>query len=76
MRLGMNELIVILIIVIVILGPTQIPKLTKMFGKSVKSFREGMDEAEAEAAPAEKAPAKARRAAAGKGSDAPDEEKE
>ncbi len=76
MRLGMNELIVILIIVIVILGPTQIPKLTKMFGKSVKSFKEGMDEAEAEAAPAEKSPSKERKAAAGKGSDAPDEEKE
>lgn len=42
MKLGVTELTVILIIVIVLFGPTQIPKLTKMFGKSVKSFKEGM----------------------------------
>ena len=42
MKLGPTELIVILIIVIVLFGPTQIPKLTKMFGKSVKSFKDGM----------------------------------
>ena len=49
MRIGTQELIIILIVVIIIFGPTQIPKLTKMFGKSVKSFKDGMDEA-AEAA--------------------------
>ena len=27
-------------------SPMQIPKLTKMFGKSVKSFKDGMDENE------------------------------
>ncbi|MGX8698466.1 MAG: twin-arginine translocase TatA/TatE family subunit [bacterium] len=42
MKIGVTELIVVLIIVIVIFGPTQIPKLTKMFGKSVKNFRDGM----------------------------------
>ncbi len=46
MKLGPTELIVILIIVIVLFGPTQIPKLTKMFGKSVKSFKDGMAEEE------------------------------
>ena len=46
MRLGTTELILILVMVIVIFGPTQIPKLTKMFGKSVKSFKAGMDEEE------------------------------
>ena len=43
MKLGPTELIVILIIVIVLFGPTQIPKLTKMSGKSVK---DGMAEEE------------------------------
>lgn len=44
MKIGVPELVVILLIVVVIFGPTQIPKLTKMFGKSVKNFREGMEE--------------------------------
>lgn len=42
MKLGTLELIVILAVVVIIFGPTQIPKLTKMFGKSVKGFREGI----------------------------------
>lgn len=46
MKFGTTELIVILIVVIIIFGPTQIPKLTKMFGKSVKSFKDGMEETE------------------------------
>ncbi len=46
MKLGTTELIVILVIVILIVGPTQIPKLTKMFGKSVKSFKDGMEESD------------------------------
>lgn len=63
MRIGTQELIIILIVVIIIFGPTQIPKLTKMFGKSVKSFKDGMDEEEAGEAPAEKkAPKKAKAA--------------
>ena len=53
MRLGPTELILILVMVIVIFGPTQIPKLTKMFGKSVKSFKDGMDEEEKTKAPDE-----------------------
>ena len=46
MRFGTQELIIILIVVIIIFGPTQIPKLTKMFGKSVKNFKDGMEEEE------------------------------
>ena len=53
MRIGTQELIIILIVVIIIFGPTQIPKLTKMFGKSIKSFKDGMEES-ADEAPAEK----------------------
>lgn len=44
MRLGTPELLIILLVVIVIFGPTQIPKLTKMMGKSIKNLRAGMSE--------------------------------
>lgn len=44
MKLGTTELLVILAIVVLIFGPTQIPKLSRMFGKSVKSFRDGVSE--------------------------------
>lgn len=46
MKLGTTELLVILAIVVIVFGPTQIPKLTKMFGKSVKNFRDGMSDDE------------------------------
>lgn len=42
MKIGTLELLVILAVVVIIFGPTQIPKLTKMFGKSIKGFREGI----------------------------------
>ena len=42
MKIGMNELVIILLIVVILFGPTQIPKLTKMFGKSIKGFKEGI----------------------------------
>ena len=44
MKFGIPELLIILLIVVVIFGPKQIPKLTKMFGKSVKNFRDGMSD--------------------------------
>ena len=46
MRLGTNELIIILVIVLLIVGPTQIPKLAKLFGKASKKFKEGMNSEE------------------------------
>ena len=71
MRFGTQELIIILIVVIIIFGPTQIPKLTKMFGKSVKGFKEGMDEAEEEVA--EKPKKKANKAAEVESADSEDD---
>ena len=47
-KLGWPEILLIAGVILLILGPTQIPKLTKMFGKSVKGFKEGMEEAEEE----------------------------
>ena len=43
-KLGPTELLVILVIVIVIFGPKQLPKLSKMFGKTIKNFKEGMSD--------------------------------
>jgi sec-independent protein translocase protein TatA len=40
---GGAELWIILIVVLVIFGPTQLPKLAKMFGKSAKALKEGME---------------------------------
>lgn len=51
MRIGTNELLIILLIVVIVFGPTQIPKLTRMFGKSVKNFREGLDESDSADSP-------------------------
>jgi len=41
--LGPTELAIILVIVLVLFGPKQIPKLGKMFGKAMKDLREGME---------------------------------
>ena len=43
-KLGTTELLVILVIVIVIFGPKQLPKLSKMFGRTIKNFKEGMSD--------------------------------
>lgn len=55
--LGAPELIIILIVVLVIFGPKNLPKLGKSLGKTVKGIREGMDEttdaAKSESKPAE-----------------------
>lgn len=41
---GGMELWIILGIVLLLFGPTQLPKLAKMFGKSAKALKEGMNE--------------------------------
>ena len=58
MKFGPAELVLILAVVVILFGPTQIPKLTKMFGQSIKSFREGMGGDKAETKPASAAEAK------------------
>lgn len=42
--LGVPELLVILVVVLVIFGPKNLPKLGSALGKTVKNVREGMDE--------------------------------
>lgn len=41
--MGFQELAIILLIVLVIFGPKQLPKLGKMFGKTMKEVRSGME---------------------------------
>jgi sec-independent protein translocase protein TatA len=40
---GGPEVLIILVVVLIIFGPTQLPKLAKMFGKSARSLKEGME---------------------------------
>ena len=47
--MGVPELAVILAVVLVIFGPKNLPKLGSSLGKTVKSFRDGIDEAPAKA---------------------------
>lgn len=44
MKIGTTELLLILAVVLVVFGPKNLPKLAKMFGKSAKSFKEGMED--------------------------------
>ncbi|OUO47576.1 twin-arginine translocase TatA/TatE family subunit [Olsenella sp. An285] len=55
MVLGMGpmELGIILLVVLVIFGPKNLPKLGSAIGKTVKNVREGMEEGDSEVAPAE-----------------------
>lgn len=46
MRVGTTELLVVLLVVLVVFGPKNLPKLGKMFGKTVNNFKKGMDEAD------------------------------
>lgn len=55
MRIGPQELIIVLVIVLIIFGPKNLPKLGKMFGKTMKGFKDGINEDdEEEAKPASK----------------------
>lgn len=42
--LGAPELIIILLVVLVIFGGTQIPKLARSLGQAQKEFKKGLDE--------------------------------
>ena len=45
---GGPELIIILVVVLVLFGGSQLPKLAKNLGKAQKEFKEGMGEGAAE----------------------------
>lgn len=53
MRASTTELLIVLLVVLVIFGPKQLPRLGKMLGQSLKGFKEGIgqeDSAEASTA--------------------------
>ena len=43
-RMGIQELLIVLLIVLVIFGPKQLPKLAKTFGKTINGFKKGVTE--------------------------------
>ena len=49
MRIGTNELLIILVVALLIFGPKNLPKLGKMFGKTINGFKKGMEDDDAEA---------------------------
>ena len=42
--LGSSELIIVLVIVLLVFGGSQLPKLAKNLGKAQKEFKQGFDE--------------------------------
>lgn len=48
LNLGGTEILVIALLVVLLFGGKKIPELMKGLGKGVKSFKQGMSEAEAE----------------------------
>lgn len=48
LNIGAPEILLIALIVILLFGGKKIPELMKGLGKGVKSFKQGMSEAEAE----------------------------
>ena len=44
MRIEPTEIFMILIVVLIIFGPKNLPKLGKMFGQTMKGFKEGIDD--------------------------------
>lgn len=44
--LGVPELIVILVIILILFGPSKLPEMAKGIGKSVKAFQDGLKHVE------------------------------
>ena len=53
-----RQLLIILVVVLLIFGPKNLPKLGKMFGKTMNNFKKGMEESEDEDATTAKAETK------------------
>lgn len=47
-NIGIGEIIIIALIVLLLFGGKKIPELMKGLGKGVKSFKQGVEEAESE----------------------------
>ena len=62
-RPGGWEIIAILVVVLILFGPKQLPKLGKMFGRTMKDLKEGMEGKEEDETPKEITEAKSDAAA-------------
>ena len=52
-RPGGWEIIAILVVVLILFGPKQLPKLGKMFGRTMKDLKEGMEAKDEDETPKE-----------------------
>ena len=59
MRIGTNELLIILVVALLIFGPKNLPKLGKMFGKTINGFKKGMEDEDEDAEQSEETVKKA-----------------
>jgi sec-independent protein translocase protein TatA len=48
--LGTQELLIIAVVIFLLFGATRLPQLAKSLGQSKRAFKEGLDEAERDAA--------------------------
>ena len=60
MPIGMPELMIILVIVLLLFGSSQIPRLMRGFGQGIHEFKKGIKEGDEEAKPAADKPAEAK----------------
>ncbi len=49
MGLGTTELIILLVVALIIFGPSRLPGLGKSMGEAIRGFKKGMDEKPEEA---------------------------
>ncbi|MBW3620900.1 MAG: twin-arginine translocase TatA/TatE family subunit [Actinobacteria bacterium] len=56
MGLGVQELIIVLVILLLLFGAKKLPELAGSMGKSIKEFKKASDEADADVAKAETKP--------------------
>jgi sec-independent protein translocase protein TatA len=49
---GSSEMVIVLVIVLVLFGGSQLPKLAKNLGKAQKEFKDAVDESKADSKPA------------------------
>lgn len=46
MHLGMGEMLVVLVIALLVFGPTKVPQLGESLGKGIRSFKRALNEPE------------------------------
>jgi len=51
--LGGNEVIVVIAVILLLFGSSQVPKLARNLGKAQKEFKDGLDQGKAESTAAE-----------------------